>query len=224
MPTVLNHAVLALAAIFTAPGAAQTPDNTAAPREITITRDSAPGWIPSEELAREVKETADRYFNAIDGGRYREAYGMMSAGYKAMLSYEQFEQQSKKFHAQAGPLKQREVLKTTWTKDPANAPYPGVYAAVDEVATYVNVDRQCGYIIIYQRPGGGALEVMRVESNFIDNALASQIARTRSSAELDRMWQAIAANCPNYAGRPDRKSIVPPRQDRLSGARLSRLF
>lgn len=199
MLSFLNYAALASLALFTAPSAAQTPVETTAPREINITSDSAPGWLPSEGLERDVKEAVDRYFTAIDSGKYREAYGMMSDANKAMLSYEQFERQSAQFHAQAGPLTRREVLKITWTKDPANAPYPGVYAAIDETATYRDVDRQCGYIIIYQRPAGGALEVMRVESNFIDNVSAAEIARTQSDAELDRLWAALSTNCPNFA-------------------------
>jgi hypothetical protein len=123
---------------------------------------------------------------------------MMSDVNKAQLAYEQFEQQSEQFHAQAGTLKRREILKVTWTKDPANAPYPGVYAAVDEAASFRGVDRQCGYIIIYQRPAGGDLQVMRVENNFIDNASAAEIVRTQSIAELDRMWAALSASCPNF--------------------------
>ena len=179
--------------------AAQAADKTAAPREINITSDSAPGWLPSEELEQRVRQTADRFFAAVDGGSYRKAYDMMDDGNKAMLPYEQFEQQSKQFQAQAGPLRRRDVLKITWTKDPANAPRPGVYAAVDEAASFQGVDRQCGYIIIYQGPAGGGLEVTRVESNFIDNVSAAKIARTQSVAELDRTWAALSANCPNFA-------------------------
>ena len=199
MPALLTHAVLASLVVFAVPTAAQTPDKSGSPREINITSDSAPGWLPTESLERDVKGTVDRYFNAIDSGRYREAYAMMNDANKAALPYEQFEQQSSQFHAQAGPLKQRQVLKITWTKDPANAPYRGVYAAIDEAATYQNADRQCGYIIIYQRPTGGDLEVMRAENNFIDNASAAKIARTQSPAELDRIWAALSANCPNFA-------------------------
>lgn len=195
----LNRAVLASIAMLTAPGAAQTPDKTGVPREINITSDSAPGWLPSEELEREVRETFDRYFTAVDSGRYRDAYEMMSDANKALLTYDQFAQQSTQFRTQAGPLKRRQLLKITWTKDPANAPFPGVYAAVDETATYQGVDRQCGYVIIYQHPTGGDLQVMRVENNFIDNASAAEIARTQSAAELDRMWALLSANCPNLA-------------------------
>jgi hypothetical protein len=204
----LTSAALASIAVLAVPSVAQTHEKAASPREINITSDSAPGWLPSEELEQKVREAFDRYFAAVDSGRYRGAYDMMSDANKAMLTYDQFAQQSTQFRAQAGPLKRRDVLKITWTKDPANAPYPGVYAAVDEAATYQGVDRQCGYVIIYQGPAGGDLQVMRVENNFIDNLSAEKIARNQSAAELDRIWASLSANCPSFAppdraGRPD---------------------
>ncbi len=143
-------------------------------------------------------EAVNGYFAAIDSGRYQEAYDMMSDANKAQLPYGQFRQEGEQFKAQAGPLQLRKLLKVTWTKDPASAPYPGVYAAVDETASYRNVDRQCGYVIIYQAPPGGALNVMRTESNFISNASAAKIAQTQSPAELNRLWAMLSANCPNF--------------------------
>lgn len=192
-------AVLVALGALASPGVAQTLQKRVSPREINITSDSAPGWLPSEALERHVRATAERYFSAVDGGRYHVAYAMLSYANKATLKFKQFEQQSTQFRAQAGPLKRRDVLKITWTKDPADAPFPGVYAAIDETATYQNVDRQCGYIILYQRPAGGDWEVMRTESNFIDNDSAAKIARTESPAELDRLWASLSANCPNFA-------------------------
>src|SRR6266487_2385999 len=174
MPSVLNRVIMLMSvAALTTPSAAQAPDKVGAYREINITSDSAQGWLPSEELERNAKDTVERYFAAMDGGRYRDAYEMMSDANKAQLSYKQFEQQSKQFQAQAGPLRRRDILKITWTKDPADAPYPGIYAAIDEASSFRNVDRQCGYIILYQRPAGGAFEVIRTETNFIDNASAA---------------------------------------------------
>ena len=196
MPITLYPAALVSFAEM-ASTAAQSPQ-AAAPREINITSDSAQGWLPSEELEKGVLDTVNRYFAAVDGGGYREAYDMMSAANKAMLPYEQFARESEKFGAQAGPLLRRDVLKITWTKDPANAPSPGVYAAVDEAAKFQGVDRQCGYIVIYQSRAGANLEVARVENNFIDNASAAKIAQTQSPAKLDRIWAELSANCPNF--------------------------
>ena len=45
---------------------------------------------------------------------------------------------------------------------------------------------------------GGEFEVMRQESNFMDNATAAKIERDKTRAVLDHTWAALAANCPNY--------------------------
>lgn len=197
-----SHFKVAMLVSLTAsasPVAAQAPARPIAPREVNITTDSAQGWLPSEQLERDVKKAFDRYYAAVDGGNFRDAYEMLTDGHKAMLTFKQFEQQSKRFHTQAGSLLRREVLKITWTKNPANAPYAGVYAAIDEAATFRGVDRQCGYVFIYQARTDGDLKVMRVENNFIDNASATEISRTQSASELNRMWAALSGNCPNFA-------------------------
>jgi DNA-binding protein Fis len=198
MEPLLHHPLLALLAATIMPNTAEVPRMSTTPREINITTDSAQGWLPSQKLEHEVKKTVDRYFAAVDSGKPREAYEMMSGANKAILSFEEFERESNQFHALAGPLLRREVLKITWTKDPANAPYPGVYAAVDESAIFKGVERQCGYLIIYQNPASGELAVMRVENNFIDNLSAAKIAQTQSVSELNNMWAALSGNCPNF--------------------------
>lgn len=123
---------------------------------------------------------------------------MMSDGNKALLPFSQFKEQSEQFRSQAGRLRQRHFLKVTWTKDSLNAPLAGTYAAIDAAATFEHVDRQCGYLILYQQPMGGAFKVARVESNFIDNATAKTIQRDKSRAEVDRIWSALSRNCPNH--------------------------
>lgn len=198
MTSCLKLTLLVSLAVLTQLSAAKAAEQPIAPREINVTADSAQGWLPSEELERDVKKAVELYFGAVDSGRFREAYDMLSEGHRATLQFKEFQQQSQQFQTQAGPLLRRAVLKITWTKDPSDAPYPGVYAAVDEAATFRGVDRQCGYIVIYQRRSGEKLEVMRVENNFIDNASAADISRTQSASELDRLWATLSGNCPNF--------------------------
>jgi hypothetical protein len=100
--------------------------------------------------------------------------------------------------ARSGQLKQRSILKITWTKDPAAAPAPGVYAAIEVASRYNGVDRHCGYVVLYQKSDGDNFQVMRQESNFIENAMAQKIEQEKSRAELDKLGASLAANCPNY--------------------------
>jgi hypothetical protein len=168
-------------------------------REVNITSDSAPGWVPSKTDEQQVILATKGYFSALDSGEYQRAYEMMAPINKQSLPYPQFMEQSRSFHDQAGSVLRRSTLKITWTKDPANAPFPGVYAAVDVAGKFTNVDRECGYIVFYQQPSGGDFQVMRVERNHIDNATAQSIERTKSRAALDKIWSTLSANCPNYA-------------------------
>ncbi|MER9095246.1 DUF3887 domain-containing protein [Mesorhizobium sp. M0700] len=155
-------------------------------------------WTPSEDAVRDATETVGRYFLSLDSQEYGRAYEMITDTAKASIPSNAFVEQSKHFHSQAGAVRERRLLKFTWLKDPENAAFPGVYAAVDIAAKFENIDRYCGYIVLYQRPSGGNFRVMRVESNFIDNSTAKSIEKTQSKLELDRAWAELSANCPNF--------------------------
>jgi Protein of unknown function (DUF4019) len=173
-----------------------------ASREINITSDSAPGWRPSAGQMQQVLATVDGYFSALDQQRYQNAYSMMAEPNRKLTSLADFSQQSEQFHQRSGLIKQRNILKVTWTKDPAAAPAPGVYAAVDIATRFANVDRHCGYVVLYQKSPGQDFQIMRQESNFIDNITAQNIERKQSRAALDRVWAGLAKNCPNYPSTP----------------------
>ncbi|MGH6883318.1 DUF4019 domain-containing protein [Hypericibacter sp.] len=165
---------------------------------MNITADSAPGWLPSITQEQQVLKRTGDYFSALDKEQYQQAYAMMAEINRQTQPLEQFIRQNHEFHEQSGPLIERRILKVTWTKDPADAPFPGVYAAVDIAARFGNVDRYCGYVVLYQRPLGADFQVMREERNFIDNASAEKIIQQQSRAALDSNWAALSAYCPNY--------------------------
>ena len=175
------------------------------PAEINITSDSAPGWLPSAGQRQEVLKAANDFYSSLDHAQFERAYGMMAELNRRSVPVQEFSRRNREFQERSGPLKQRNFLKVTWTKDPAAAPFPGVYAAIDVASYFANVDRHCGYIVLYQKSADGRFEVMRQESNFIDNATAQNIERQRSRAALDTIWAKLAANCPNYK-IPDSKS------------------
>jgi hypothetical protein len=163
-----------------------------------IRPDSAPGWTPTESQKQNALKAASEYFSKLDEARYNDAYAMMSDTNRRYVSAEQFVRNNQQFHSRSGPLQQRRFIKITWGKDPAAAPVRGIYAAVDVASRYANVDRHCGFVILYQKSADDGFEVMRQESNFIDNTMAEKIEKQKSRAELDRMWAQLAANCPNY--------------------------
>jgi hypothetical protein len=189
---------LAMSAGIEAAAAQGTGTSSSLSSEINIRSDSEPGWLPSEDQRRDVIKFTSDFFSKLDSGRYDSAYTMMSEANRRALPLQQFVRENQEFRDRSGPLKQRNLLKVTWAKDPAAAPLRGVYAAIDIASRYANIDRHCGFVVLYQKSPADGFEVMRQESNFIDNASAQKIERQKSRAELDKAWATLAANCPNY--------------------------
>jgi len=196
-----------LLVITTSPAAAQAADQKM--REINVTTDSVPGWLPSVELEATALQTVEKFFDLNDDGDYQASYAMLNPGTRALINFEDFRKDNASFRAEAGKLLRRHIIKTTWTKDPANAPSPGIYAAIDATATFQGVGRQCGYVILYQSPQGGPFSVMRTESNYIANTSAKEIERNQSRAALDRLWAGLSGNCPNFQVLPPAPASSP---------------
>ena len=190
---------LLLALLLLAPAAALAQQ---APREVNLTSDSAPGWLPSPALEQAVLRATQDYFDALEAGDPARAYAMLTPERHRQTMLSTFFEQSRRQRDAAGALRDRRILRLTWTKDPANAPLPGVYAAIDVASRHARVDRECGYLIWHQRSEGGPFKLMRAESNLIDNATADSIVGQKGQAELDRIWTGLSANCPNYAPPP----------------------
>jgi Protein of unknown function (DUF4019) len=143
--------------------------------EINVTSDSSPGWTPTADQRQRAIKAVQVFLDAVEGGRYAEAYQLQAELQKRQVTLEQFIQNAQKFQAQAGPLKFWRVLKVTWTKDSARAPSAGIYVAMDLAAQFANVDRDCGYLVLFQPRSSGDFGVMRWENNFIDNVTAHNI-------------------------------------------------
>jgi hypothetical protein len=171
--------------------------------EINVTTDSSRGWIPTPEQRQRATKTVEVFLDALEGGRFAEAYGLLAEINKRNQTQAQFTQEAQKFRAMAGPVTFWRVLKITWTKDPAQAPFPGIYAAIDLAGQFVNVDRDCGFMVLYQQPAGGDFTVMRRENNYLDNAAARAIEEKQSKAEVEKVWGQLSRYCPNYGSSPD---------------------
>jgi hypothetical protein len=178
------------------------------PRVVNVTTDSAPGWTPSPEQERLAERAVKDFLAALDGGRFADAYAALSDVNKRSQPFAEFSSDGAKFNAMAGSVIERRIVKVTWTKDPAQAPAPGVYAAVDLVSRFAQVDRHCGYVSLYHAPTGGPFQVARVEVAYLDNATARSIAAAKSAMAVEEVWASVSANCPNYPGQ--QVSNAPP--------------
>jgi len=182
------------------PGFSQ--QDQSAPRVVNVTSDSEKGWVPSEDLERQAQKTANDFMAAKDSGRAEQAYSFLADIDRKDQPFPDFSSQIRQFNAKAGALVERRITTVTWTKNPSSAPLPGIYAAFDLVSRFANVDRHCGYLILYQSPSGGRFQVMREESNYMDNMAAAGFAK-QSPAAAEQAWAKLSANCPNYHPAPD---------------------
>ena len=206
-PPVWFAAASVALSLLAAPDAALSADPAPvsgdAPRVVNVTADSTPGWLPSEGLEREARKTAVAFMADMDSGRYAEAYAFLAEADRTDQPFAAFSDRLSQFNALAGAVKERRIVTVTWTDNPAHAPFPGVYAALDLVSRFANIDRHCGYLVLYRAPSATSFQVMREEDNFLDNDTAAGIAR-QSSAAVDSAWAKASANCPGY------QSVVNP--------------
>ncbi len=196
--TLADDPVPTLSITFPAARAGSMTARMASYRQITVSKDSAPGWSPSVDQSRQAIDSTRHFLSSLDEGRFTEAYAWMADVNKKDQSLAEFTRETARFNALSGPVKERRILLVTWTKDPPVAPYPGIYAAVDLASRFANVDRHCGYIVLYQPPTGGSFVVMRRENTYLDNATAQKMEKERSRAEVESAWAQASRHCPNY--------------------------
>ena len=143
------------------------------PRQINITSDSAPGWLPSVEQEGAARRSLDTYLAAVDKGQPGAAYSVLTPGEQYAIPISVFARRISGFLAEAGPLVERRILRVTWTKNPARAPTPGVYVAFELASRFATAGRRCDYIVLYQSPAGGDFQVSREEDLSVSNAAAA---------------------------------------------------
>ncbi|WP_395646860.1 DUF4019 domain-containing protein [Terricaulis sp.] len=162
-----------------------------------LTPAHAQDWRPAASQEQAARASFDALWAAADRNDADAAYALLGDGFRALMDRPAFGDSLARFTALSGPLLERRVMRTTWYKDPPNSPGPGVYAAYDIVARYANMDRFCGYVIVYQRDDAAPFVILRIEQNYIDNATAQQIAEGGGSVE--DMWRHLAhTSCPGW--------------------------
>ncbi|MBS0380746.1 MAG: DUF4019 domain-containing protein [Proteobacteria bacterium] len=166
-----------------------------APDVVNVTSDSVPGWVPTRDERAQVPLVTHAFLDLLDRGDYHKAYAMMTERQKAEIPFAVFEKNSAAFNKEAGVVRERTIVRVTWTKDPPQAPAPGIYAAVDLKSRFENVDRHCGYIVLYQSSESAPFQVSRQEDNYMSNAQAARIQRDQSQEAMERLWQQLESHC-----------------------------
>ena len=152
-------------------------------------------WLPTEKDTQKVLRLTHEYFSLRDDGHYDDAYSMMAPSTKRVVPLWGYKERVSTFNNIAGSVVEHRIVEVTWSKDPLQAPFPGVYAAVDVVSKFQNIDRHCGYLVFHQQPDGQFL-IMREEENHMDHATERSIREDSSQEEVEKMWAQLAQNCP----------------------------
>jgi hypothetical protein len=197
---VINTRLLAATLCLTAPAVlsgAQAAQKSE-PRVINVTTDSERGWLPTEPLEAEALSTLQTYFRALDNGDARALWNLATDGLKGLTTFDEFKSSNKKTRKDLGRLTRLDVLQVTWTKDPANAPAPGIYVAFDISGQFTKSKRQCGYVVLFKANPNDPFRLARIENNYFTDGLVRKLTKEKSPAEVDRMWSKLSAYCPNY--------------------------
>jgi hypothetical protein len=125
-------------------------------------------WHPSTAQVQRVELQSNAYFAAKDGGRYKEAYKLLSPASKQITPFERWSSVAETVNSKMGAVLQRDIKKITWYQNPPQA-VPGIYAAVDFSSQFTNANIHCGYLVWFEQSDGSFLMV-REEQNFIDKA------------------------------------------------------
>lgn len=194
-PQRFRIAALFLALAFGAPTilAAQ---HQGAINEIFVTSDSESGWTPSPAQQRAAEQTVTAFLAALDNGRANEAHALLTEANWPDQPLAKYAERLTLFNVVAGAVKARRIVRVTWSKNPSAAPAPGVYAAVDLVSRFAEIDRHCGFLVLYSPKGDDAFRVVRQEDNYVTNAQY----RDGGGEKMDRVWEGLSANCPNHPG------------------------
>lgn len=171
-----------------------------APLEVYVTADSPTGWAPTVQQHESLLRTHESYFAAIDAGDPAAAYALLGPEMRSRSMLSTFFDQSNRARTAAGAVRERRVLRVTWSKDPPGAPAPGIYAVVDVTAKHARIDRACGMLVWHQRSEGAAFRLLRIDMKQIDNATADDFATRQGQATLDAAWARISASCTTPAG------------------------
>ena len=195
MGWIVFAAVLALAA-GTAPASATVAleISPAAKNEINLGPQSRPGWKPTTEQRQRALKTLQAFLDALESGRHADAYGMLVESFRRQQTLAQFSTETEQFKALAGSAKSWRIVKITWTRDPAQSPQPGTYAALDFSAKFANVDRSCGYFILSRRLGATSPLCAARTTTW---TIQTPVKLKRNTAR--RAWKKCGRRCPRIA-------------------------
>lgn len=133
------------------------------------------GFTPAAADEQAIAELSERFLRARDAGDLDavralfdpEATDRPDAAWAAEVAA---------FNRLAGAETKYAVTGISWFENPAAAPRPGVYAALDYARAFERVSLACGFVV-WRRASDGAWRIDREDLNYLDPAEEARLSR-----------------------------------------------
>lgn len=109
---------------------------------------------------------ATNWLELLEAVDFEGAFSLLSDPFKASTSMEEWQDSLVSTRQRLGELESRRLRRVVWYQDPADAPLPGTYAAVEFDSVYKNLDQHFQYLILHSL-SDEPFRVMRHESTEI---------------------------------------------------------
>jgi hypothetical protein len=143
-------------------------------------------YVPSAADSAEVQRLSARYFDHLDRREYDAAHAMFSDDMRAMAPLREWRKLMREQSRDWGTLERREQTEVTWYDNPANAPRPGLYVAVDYASRYTLLAQHTEFLVWHRERDGMPFALTRHETNAVDKAAAAKGA-SHPAAEPGRI-------------------------------------
>jgi hypothetical protein len=122
--------------------------------------------VPGADHPRYVEALnfAAAWVDLFDAGDEKATFAQLTPTFQENLTPAQWQRAVEEAAAKLGPRLSRKLRRVVWYQDPAHAPLPGLYAAVEFDSVFRNADRHFRYVILHSQDGA-PFKVMRTEAD-----------------------------------------------------------
>jgi hypothetical protein len=117
---------------------------------------------------QEALDFANNWLDHFDAGDADATFNLLAPIFQANLTREVWSRSVAESRAKLGKRLSRKLRRIVWYQDPANAPLPGLYAAVEFDSVFVNADRHFQYLMLHSQ-NGAPFRLMRREATEVFN-------------------------------------------------------
>jgi hypothetical protein len=124
--------------------------------------ESAPPAAPNPRDA-EVEAFASHWLDLLEQEEADKSYAFLADVFKSNMTIDEWRVAVAETKERLGALRSRSVRRIVWYEDPADAPLPGTYIAIEFDSVYEKAPRHFRYVVLHTQ-GDEPFRVMRDES------------------------------------------------------------